>query len=118
MPEEDIYCYLDLVVTAIAADIVPITGENRVLAYYGVKRVNENPCNGIKALIELSGMKKSALHITNLVFVIAPRVNAAGRMDDARKAVQLFIEKDYKKAFEFAEMLHSDNTDRKKLIAT
>ncbi|MEO5683839.1 MAG: single-stranded-DNA-specific exonuclease RecJ [Chitinophagaceae bacterium] len=113
LPKENYYCYLDLVATAIAADIVPITGENRVLAFYGIKRVNENPCHGIKALIELGGIKKSIMHITSLVFVIAPRVNAAGRMDDAKKAVQLFIEKDYTKAFEFAEMLHSDNTDRK-----
>lgn len=113
VPEEDYYCYLDLVATAIAADIVPMTGENRVLAFYGIKRVNENPCNGIKALIELGGMKKLTMHITNLVFVIAPRVNAAGRMDDAKKAVEMFIEKDYNKAFEYAEMLHSDNTNRK-----
>jgi len=113
LPPEDYYCYLDLVATAIAADIVPITGENRVLAFYGIKKVNENPGNGIKALIELSGVKKTTLHITNLVFVIAPRVNAAGRMDDARKAVQMFIEEDYTKALAFAEMLHNDNTDRK-----
>lgn len=113
LPQENYYRYLDLVATAIAADIVPMTGENRILAFYGVKRVNENPCNGIKALIELSGLKQSVLHITSLVFVIAPRVNAAGRMDDARKAVQLFIEKDYEKAKEYAAMLHSDNTDRK-----
>ncbi len=113
LPPENYLCYLDLAAIAIAADIVPITGENRVLAYYGVKKVNEDPSNGVKALIELSGLKKSQFHITNLVFVIAPRVNAAGRMDDAKKAVQLFIEKDYKKALEFAEMLHSDNSDRK-----
>jgi len=113
LPPEDYYCYLDLVATAIAADIVPITGENRVLAFYGIKKVNENPDKGIKALIELSGVKKTTLHITNLVFVIAPRVNAAGRMDDARKAVQMFIEEDYTKALAFAEMLHNDNTDRK-----
>jgi len=113
LPQEDYYRYLDLVATAIAADIVPITGENRILACYGVKRVNENPCNGIKALIELSGLKQSVLHITSLVFVIAPRVNAAGRMDDAKKAVQLFIEKDYTQALEYAGMLHSDNSDRK-----
>jgi len=113
LPPEDYYCYLDLVATAIAADIVPITGENRVLAFYGIKKVNENPGKGIKALIELSGVKKTTLHITNLVFVIAPRVNAAGRMDDARKAVQMFIEEDYTKALAFAEMLHNDNTDRK-----
>ena len=113
LPEEDYYCYLDLVATAIAADIVSMNGENRVLAFYGLKRVNEHPCAGIKALIELSGLKKSFLNINNLVFVIAPRVNAAGRMDDARKAVLLFVENDYAKAMEYAEMLHSDNADRK-----
>lgn len=105
--------YLDLVAIAIAADIVPITGENRILAYYGVKKVNENPSPGIKALIELSGLQKSIIQINNLVFAIAPRINAAGRMDDASKAVQLFIEKDYEKAIEYAGMLHSDNDDRK-----
>lgn len=104
--------YLDLVATAIAADIVPITGENRVLAFYGLKKVNENPCAGINALMQLAGVQKE-MFITNLVFIIAPRVNAAGRMDDAKKAVQLFIEKDHSKAMEFAEMLHHDNTDRK-----
>ena len=104
--------YLDLVATAIAADIVPITGENRTLAFYGLKKVNENPCAGIKALMKLAAVEKE-MHIVNLVFIIAPRVNAAGRMDDAKKAVQLFIEQDATKAMEFAEMLHSDNTDRK-----
>jgi len=104
--------YLDLVATAIAADIVPMTGENRILAYHGLKKVNENPNNGIKALIHLSGLKKN-LHITNLVFMISPRVNAAGRMDDARKAVQMFIAETYDEALNYAEMLHSDNTERK-----
>ena len=104
--------YLDLVATAIAADIVPITGENRILAYYGLEKVNQNPCAGIKALMQLAAVQKT-MHITNLVFIIAPRVNAAGRMDDAKKAVQLFIEKDPVKAMAFAEMLHSDNADRR-----
>lgn len=103
---------LDLVATAIAADIVPMTGENRILAYYGLKKANEKPNNGIKALGFLSGLK-STLHINNLVFMIAPRVNAAGRMDDARKAVQMFISETYDEALRFAEQLHSDNTDRK-----
>jgi single-stranded-DNA-specific exonuclease len=102
-----------LVATAIAADIVPITGENRTMAFYGLKKVNENPNFGIKALMHLSGLQKKKLHITNLVFIIAPRVNAAGRMDDARKAVQMFVAKTYDEALAFAEMLHSDNTDRK-----
>ncbi|HPH85345.1 MAG TPA: single-stranded-DNA-specific exonuclease RecJ [Ferruginibacter sp.] len=106
------YRYLDLVAIAIAADIVPMTGENRILAWYGLKKINEDPAPGIKALIELGGIKHK-LNISNVVFVIAPRVNAAGRMDDARKAVQLFIETDETRAMEFAEMLHSDNSDRK-----
>jgi single-stranded-DNA-specific exonuclease len=112
LPEEHVHRYLDLVATAIAADIVPMTGENRVLAYFGLEKINDNPSPGIRALVALSGVK-SRLHITNVVFAIAPRVNAAGRMDDARKAVQLFVEQDYQKAQEFAEMLHTDNSDRK-----
>ncbi len=104
--------YLELVATAIAADIVPMIGENRILAYFGIQQINNNPSAGIKALIQLSGIK-GKLTITNVVFVIAPRVNAAGRMDDAKKAVQLFIASDPTKALAFAEMLHSDNSDRK-----
>jgi single-stranded-DNA-specific exonuclease len=111
--DENAYlCYLDLVVTAIGADIVPITGENRILAFYGLERLNSTPCPGIKALMELSGVQKK-FSINNVVFIIAPRVNAAGRMDDASKAVKMFIEDDFAKAKEYAEMLHSDNTDRK-----
>lgn len=112
LPESTHLAYLDLVATAIAADIVPISGENRILAYYGLEKVNQNPCAGIKALMELAAVQKT-MHINNLVFIIAPRVNAAGRMDDAKKAVQLFIEKDPAKAMSFAEMLHSDNADRR-----
>ncbi|MGC4038150.1 MAG: single-stranded-DNA-specific exonuclease RecJ [Chitinophagaceae bacterium] len=112
MPQETAYEYLDLVATAIAADIVPMNGENRILAYYGLKKANENPNNGIKALAFLSSLTKE-LHINNLVFMIAPRVNAAGRMDDARKAVQMFIADTYEESLHFAEMLHSDNTERK-----
>jgi single-stranded-DNA-specific exonuclease len=110
--EEHYFCYLDLVATAIAADIVPMTGENRILAHYGLEKINSDPNPGIKALIFLGGIQKK-LSINNVVFVIAPRVNAAGRMDDAKKAVQLFVEDGYSKALAFAEMLHSDNTDRK-----
>jgi single-stranded-DNA-specific exonuclease len=115
--EEEYLCYLDLVVTAIGADIVSITGENRILAYYGLQRLNATPCAGIKALVELSGAKNK-FTINNVVFIIAPRVNAAGRMDDATKAVKLFIEEDFTKAKEFAEMLHSDNSDRKDADST
>ncbi len=112
IPETETWYYLDLVATAIAADIVPMTGENRILAYYGLKQINENPSTGIKALINLSKAQKP-LNINNVVFIIAPRVNAAGRMDDARKAIQMFIEQDLDKATAFAQMLHDDNTDRR-----
>ncbi|OSZ80696.1 single-stranded-DNA-specific exonuclease RecJ [Chitinophagaceae bacterium IBVUCB2] len=117
LPIEAAYEYLDLVATAIAADIVPITGENRILAFFGLIKANSNPNNGIKALKKLSGFEKD-LEITNLVFLIAPRVNAAGRMDDAKKAVQLFIANTDEEAFAFAEMLHNDNTDRKEADKT
>ena len=101
--------YLDLVATAIAADIVPMTGENRILAYYGLQQINTSPCPGIKALIQLGAIQHK-LNINNVVFVIAPRINAAGRMDDAKKAVQLFIEPDFKNALAIAEILQIDNT--------
>lgn len=112
LEEEHYKEYIDLVAVAIAADIVPMTGENRVLAYYGLQKINEAPNPGIRALIHLGNIQKK-LSINNVVFVIAPRVNAAGRMDDARKAVQMFLEDDYPKALGYAEMLHSDNSDRK-----
>ena len=103
---------LDLLATAIAADIVPVNGENRILAFHGLKKANENPNKGIKALKQLSGLVNE-LFINNLVFMIAPRVNAAGRMDDASKAVRMFIAGSDEEALHFAEMLHSDNSDRK-----
>lgn len=112
LPKEDSFEYLDLLATAIAADIVPINGENRILAFYGLQKANKNPNNGIKALTILSGATQ-VLRIGSLVFLIAPRVNAAGRMDDARKAVEMFIAPTYQESLAFAEMLHSDNTERK-----
>ncbi|AXY75838.1 single-stranded-DNA-specific exonuclease RecJ [Paraflavitalea soli] len=112
LPAAEAEEYLDLVATAIAADIVPMTGENRILAFFGLKKANERPNYGISALKLLSKLE-SALFINSLVFMIAPRVNAAGRMDDARKAVQMFIASSGEEAHQYAEMLHSDNTNRK-----
>lgn len=114
LPSAEANKFLDLVATSIAADIVPMTGENRILAFHGLIKVNEDPLPGIKALITLSALKEK-LTIANLVFVIAPRVNAAGRMDDARKAVNLFIENDVEKAAAIAAVLHADNFDRKEI---
>jgi single-stranded-DNA-specific exonuclease len=114
LPSSSVEQYLDLVATAIAADLVPMTGENRVLTWFGLKQLNENPRPGLHALKEKAGVKKEQpLTITDVVFIIAPRINAAGRMDDAKKAVLLFIEKDETTAIELAAMLHSDNSDRK-----
>lgn len=114
LPADTPLQYLDLVATSIAADIVPIDGENRVLAFYGLKKVNGDPSPGIKTLKELADVKRN-MTISDLVFVIGPRVNAAGRMDDAKKAVELFTEQDITKIPELAEALHLDNTDRKEI---
>ena len=112
LPDDVAHEYLDLVATAIAADIVSMSGENRVLAHFGLKKANKNPNYGIRALSFLSGFTKE-VHINNLVFMIAPRVNAAGRMDDARKAVMMFVAETYEEALGWAEKLHTDNTSRK-----
>jgi len=112
LPDSSYLQYLDLVATAIAADIVPLTDENRTMAFFGLEKVNENPSHGILALLELA-KQTSPIRISNLVFAVAPRINAAGRMDDAKKAVQLFIEKEYQGALDVASLLQQDNLDRR-----
>ena len=117
LPAASYLQYLDLVATAIAADIVPITDENRTLAFFGVQKVNDNPSPGLKALMELA-KQTGPMRISNLVFAVAPRINAAGRMDDAKKAVHLFIEQDYDKALAFGSVLQQDNLDRREADTT
>ena len=112
LPEKYWHDCLDLAATAVAADIVPMTGENRLIAFHGLKKANDDPSTALKALMMVSGVK-GPVSIQHLVFMIAPRVNAAGRMDDARKVVQLFTEENLDRAVEFAGMLHADNIDRK-----
>lgn len=115
IPAEACYKYLDLVCVSIGADIVPITGENRILAFHGLKKVNENPLPGLKRLIEVAG-KEGKMDIMNAVFILAPRINAAGRMDDARHAVKLLICDDEDLDTELhADNLNKFNTDRKDL---
>jgi single-stranded-DNA-specific exonuclease len=109
----DFVPYLDLVATAIAADIVPITGENRILSYFGLQVINSNPRNGIKALIHQ--IKKKELTITDVVFIIAPRINAAGRIKHGNYAVELLTEMDFDSAVEFAKAIEIFNSDRKEL---
>ena len=110
---EDLIPYLDLVATAIAADIVPITGENRVLAKFGLEVINSNPRPGIKALIQ--NLKKKVLTITDVVFIIAPRINAAGRIKHGNEAVALLTEYDLDQAEFFASEIEQHNSDRKDL---
>ncbi len=108
---EDLVVYLDLVATAIGADIVPITGENRALAYFGLQVINANPRLGIKALI--SEVKKDKLTITDVVFIVAPRINAAGRMKHGNYAVNLLTETDEFLAEEHAKEINTFNLDRR-----
>lgn len=109
----DLIPYLDLVATAIGADIVPITGENRVLAYYGLQVINENPRAGFKAII--NQIKKTELTITDVVFVIAPRINAAGRMEHGQHAVNLLTETNIEQAEKLATGIEKFNIDRRGL---
>ena len=110
---DDLIPYLDLVATAIAADIVPMTGENRVLAKFGLEVINSNPRPGIKALIQ--NVKKKVLTITDVVFIIAPRINAAGRIKHGNEAVALLTEYDLDQAEIFASEIEQHNSDRKEL---
>jgi len=110
---EDLIPYLDLVATAIAADIVPMTGENRALAFLGLQVINTSPRNGIKALIHQ--LEKPKLTITDVVFIIAPRINAAGRMHHGNYAVELLTELDFETATEVASGIEKFNADRKEL---
>ncbi|MBU2948430.1 single-stranded-DNA-specific exonuclease RecJ [Zobellia uliginosa] len=110
---EDLIPYLDLVATAIGADIVPMTGENRVLAYFGLQVINTNPRIGFKAII--NQIKKSVLTITDVVFIIAPRINAAGRMEHGQHAVNLLTENDLAQAETFAAQIEKFNQDRRGL---
>ena len=110
---EDFVPYLDLVATAIAADIVPVIGENRTLAYFGMQVINQNPRIGIKALI--AQVNRPILNITDVVFTIAPRINAAGRMKSGNDAVKLLIETNLDKAKQFAVEIEKYNLDRREL---
>ncbi len=108
---ETLIPYLDLVATAIGADIVPITGENRILAFHGLRVINDSPRNGFKVIIEF--VKKEKLTITDVVFIIAPRINAAGRMKHGLHAVNLLKEKDLEQAKIFSAEIEQFNIDRK-----
>jgi single-stranded-DNA-specific exonuclease len=107
--------YLDLVALAGAADIVSLTGENRVLVKEGLDLINSNPRPGISALIKCARMEPGNLNAGQIVFTIAPRINAVGRLGDANRAVELFATDDPKKAVELAQVLEDENTERRKI---
>lgn len=109
---EELYQFLDLMAVSIASDIVPITGENRVLAYFGLKKLNQKPRPGLKALIDLCKGNRD-LTISGIVFGIGPRINAAGRMDHAGSAVALLLAKDDEEANLLAEMVNNKNDVRR-----
>lgn len=111
IPFEKILGYLDLVSVSIASDIVPVTGENRVLAYFGLEQLNKNPRPGLQALINISNLKDITLN--EIVFFIGPRINAAGRIDHAQHAVSLLNAVSEKEAFDFCEVLNLKNNERK-----
>ena len=107
--------YLDLVALASAADIVPLVDENRILVRYGLEKINHAPRPGIKALLDRAKMNHGTLSSSQIVFTIAPRINAVGRMGDAMRAVELFTSEDYEKASEIAEILETENTKRREI---
>ena len=114
IPIETTYQYLDLLAISCAADIVPITGENRVLTFFGLNYINQNPRPGIKALLEQSNLKKQ-LSVSDLVFIIGPRINSAGRIQTGMNAVELLTSPDIEKARETALLINKNNLERKEL---
>ncbi|WP_270088379.1 single-stranded-DNA-specific exonuclease RecJ [Sphingobacterium sp. SYP-B4668] len=107
------YQFLDLVAVSIASDIVPITGENRILSHFGLQKLNTNPCCGLQALINLSSNKTGTFTVNDIVFQIGPRINAAGRIDHAKDAVKLLISKSLPEAKDFSESIDDQNNVRK-----
>ncbi|MBP8155624.1 MAG: single-stranded-DNA-specific exonuclease RecJ [Leadbetterella sp.] len=112
IPIENLFEFLDLAMVSIASDIVPIVGENRILAYFGLKKINENPRTGLKALKQVAGFS-GEMSIENVVFVLGPRINAAGRIKHAKAAVQLLLADDFDEALSFAYEIQNNNTERK-----
>lgn len=116
IPLDFLYEFLDLVVVSIASDLVLMTGENRILAYFGLEKLNRNPRIGLKALMEVSGFhRESTLEISNLVFTIGPRINAVGRLTQGKKAVELLVSHNKEEAENFALNINKTNYDRQDL---
>jgi single-stranded-DNA-specific exonuclease len=113
IPFDEISPFLDMVVVSIASDIVPIIEENRVLAFYGLKILNESPCTGLNSIIKIAGLKNTRITIDDIVFKIGPRINAAGRMESGDMAVSLLVADEENKAEEIAQTINNYNNRRK-----
>lgn len=112
MPEEEAYRYLDLVAVSTCSDIVEIRDENRILVYYGLKKINEDPCIGLQALLQSYAIKQE-YDVSDIVFGIGPKINAAGRIADAKSSVKLLIEEDFHQALYLSKTLNENNSERK-----
>ena len=110
-----VYSYLDLVAIASISDMVPIMDENRVFVHYGVKNINENPRPGIRGLLYCTGLEKGEVLSTNIVYAVAPLINAAGRLGDANRSVEMLLQKDVNFAFRIAQELEEENRRRRLL---
>mgnify|MGYP002593463312 FL=1 len=106
---------LDLVAVSIASDIVPVMGENRILAYHGLRQLNSNPSVGLKAIIDVCGLSEREINMSDIVFKIGPRINASGRIQNGQEAVDLLIEKDFQTALEKSNLINKYNETRKDL---
>ncbi|WP_423129257.1 single-stranded-DNA-specific exonuclease RecJ [Gaoshiqia sp. Z1-71] len=115
IPVIELYDLLDLVVVSIASDIVPVTGENRVLAYYGLKKLNSNPSLGLKTIIRLSGLDGQHISISDIVFKIGPRLNASGRIEHGKKSVEILVITDEDESTRLGDEINSYNEIRKTL---
>jgi len=113
IPEEEVYEYIDLVAVSIASDIVPMDGENRVLAALGIQKLNDNPSLGLKSIVKISGLEGTTRQVDDIVFKIGPRINAAGRMKSGRHAVELLISDEERTARCAGAEIDRYNTDRK-----
>jgi single-stranded-DNA-specific exonuclease len=115
IPFEDLIPYLDLVAVSVASDIVPLVDENRVLAYEGLKQLNQNPRLGLKSIIKTAGLDKREIDIDDIVFKIGPRINAAGRIESGLKAVELLTAKDERVAYDISNKINNYNNTRKNI---
>ena len=115
IPADQLYPLLDLVAVSIASDLVPIMGENRILAYHGIKQLNHSPSTGLKAIINVCGLNDKEININDIIFKIGPRINASGRVQQGKVAVDLLIENNLKAALEMSHQINEMNEARKEL---